>query len=103
MLVDVCSFILFYKKRTAYELRISEWSSDVCSSDLVYIALHKPAGVTCTTDTQIKGNIIDFVGHKQRIFPIGRLDKESEGLIQLTSNGDKIGRSSCWERVWQHV
>src|SRR3546814_2244588 len=54
----------------------------------VYIALHKPAGVICTTDTQIKGNIIDFVGHQQRIFPFGRLDKESEGLILLTSNGD---------------
>jgi 23S rRNA pseudouridine2604 synthase len=56
----------------------------------VYIAFHKPAGVTCTTDTEIKGNIIDFIGHQQRIFPIGRLDKESEGLILLTSNGDIV-------------
>lgn len=56
----------------------------------VYIAFHKPAGVTCTTDTEVKGNIIDFIGHQQRIFPIGRLDKESEGLILLTSNGDIV-------------
>ncbi|WP_146909683.1 pseudouridine synthase [Arenimonas daejeonensis] len=56
----------------------------------VYIALNKPVGVTCTTDTAVKGNIVDFVGHEQRIFPIGRLDKDSEGLILLTSNGDIV-------------
>jgi 23S rRNA pseudouridine2604 synthase len=56
----------------------------------VYIALNKPVGITCTTDTSVGGNIIDFVGHEQRIFPIGRLDKDSEGLILLTSNGDIV-------------
>ncbi|MEZ5457685.1 MAG: pseudouridine synthase [Lysobacteraceae bacterium] len=56
----------------------------------IYIALNKPVGITCTTDTSIKGNIVDFVGHEQRIFPIGRLDKDSEGLILLTSNGDIV-------------
>ena len=56
----------------------------------VYIALNKPVGITCTTDTAIKDNIVDFVGHQQRIFPIGRLDKDSEGLILLTSNGDIV-------------
>ena len=56
----------------------------------VYIALNKPVGITCTTDTSIGGNIVDFVGHQQRIFPIGRLDKDSEGLILLTSNGDIV-------------
>ena len=56
----------------------------------VYIALNKPVGITCTTESTVKGNIVDFVGHQQRIFPIGRLDKESEGLILLTSNGDIV-------------
>lgn len=56
----------------------------------VYIALNKPVGITCTTEQDVKGNIVDFVGHQQRIFPIGRLDKDSEGLILLTSNGDIV-------------
>ena len=56
----------------------------------VYIVLNKPVGITCTTESSVKGNIVDFVGHQQRIFPIGRLDKESEGLILLTSNGDIV-------------
>jgi 23S rRNA pseudouridine2604 synthase len=56
----------------------------------VYIALNKPVGITCTTESAVKGNIIDFIDHQQRIFPIGRLDKDSEGLILLTSNGDIV-------------
>lgn len=58
----------------------------------VYIAFNKPVGITCTTERQIKGNIIDFIGHKERIFPIGRLDKPSEGLIFLTSDGDIVNK-----------
>ena len=56
----------------------------------VYIALNKPVGITCTTEREVGGNIVDFVDHQQRIFPIGRLDKDSEGLILLTSNGDIV-------------
>lgn len=61
-------------------------------SDRVYIAYHKPVGITCTTERHIKGNIIDAIGHKERIFPIGRLDKPSEGLIFLTSDGDIVNK-----------
>ncbi len=56
----------------------------------IYIALNKPVGVTCTTEADVEGNIIDLVGHAERIFPIGRLDKDSEGLILLTNDGDIV-------------
>lgn len=59
----------------------------------VYIAFNKPIGIVCTTDTKAeKNNIIDFINHPKRIFPIGRLDKESEGLILLTSDGDIVNK-----------
>lgn len=58
----------------------------------VYIALNKPKGITCTTDLKDKSNIIDYVNHKSRIFPIGRLDKRSEGLIFLTNDGDIVNK-----------
>lgn len=58
----------------------------------VYIAFNKPIGITCTTERHIKGNIIDFINHPDRIFPIGRLDKPSEGLIFLTSDGDIVNK-----------
>jgi 23S rRNA pseudouridine2604 synthase len=56
----------------------------------IYIALNKPVGITCTTEPDVEDNIVEFIGHAERIFPIGRLDKESEGLILLTNNGDIV-------------
>jgi len=56
----------------------------------VYLALNKPVGVECTTDREVPGNIIDFVDYPERIFPVGRLDKDSEGLILLTNDGDIV-------------
>lgn len=58
----------------------------------VYILLNKPKGITCTTDIKDKTNIVDFVNFKSRIFPIGRLDKRSEGLIFLTNDGDIVNK-----------
>jgi 23S rRNA pseudouridine2604 synthase len=59
----------------------------------VYIALNKPVGIVCTTDTKReRDNIIEFVNHPKRIFPIGRLDKPSEGLILLTNDGDIVNK-----------
>ncbi|WP_281883708.1 23S rRNA pseudouridine(2604) synthase RluF [Paenibacillus sp. YYML68] len=58
----------------------------------VYIALNKPVGITSTTEQHVRGNIVDFVGHRERIFPIGRLDKDSEGLILLTNDGDIVNK-----------
>ncbi|WP_294249219.1 23S rRNA pseudouridine(2604) synthase RluF [uncultured Chryseobacterium sp.] len=61
--------------------------------DHVYIAFNKPVGIVCTTDTKREqNNIIDYINHPKRIFPIGRLDKPSEGLILLTSDGDIVNK-----------
>ena len=60
------------------------------ASKHVYIALNKPVGITSTTERDVHGNIVDLVNYPERIFPIGRLDKDSEGLILLTNNGDIV-------------
>jgi len=67
-------------------------SRAVTPASRVYIAYHKPVGITCTTEKHVQGNIIDAIRHKKRIFPIGRLDKDSEGLIFLTSDGDIVNK-----------
>lgn len=61
--------------------------------DFIYLAFNKPVGIVCTTDTKVeKDNIIDYINHPKRIFPIGRLDKPSEGLIFLTNDGDIVNK-----------
>ena len=64
----------------------------VNSIEPVYIAFNKPTGIVSTTDTQEKDNIVNFIRHEQRIFPIGRLDKDSQGLILLTNDGDIVNK-----------
>ncbi|MEJ6981467.1 23S rRNA pseudouridine(2604) synthase RluF [Pedobacter sp. P351] len=60
--------------------------------DAIFIAFNKPVGVTSTSEASTKNNIVDYVNHSERIFPIGRLDKDSQGLIFLTSNGDIVNK-----------
>ncbi|MFA9397333.1 MAG: pseudouridine synthase [Clostridiaceae bacterium] len=62
------------------------------TNDKVYLAFNKPIGITCTTEHKIAGNIIDYINYPKRIFPIGRLDKPSEGLILLTNDGDIVNK-----------
>src|SRR5690554_5482555 len=63
------------------------------NEELDYIAFNKPIGIVCTTDTRVeKDNIIDYINYPKRIFPIGRLDKPSEGLILLTNDGDIVNK-----------
>ncbi|MGB5989724.1 MAG: pseudouridine synthase [Marinifilaceae bacterium] len=58
----------------------------------IYLAFNKPVGITCTTDKAIKGNIVDYIKHRERIFHVGRLDKPSEGLIFMTNDGDIVNK-----------
>src|SRR5690554_504883 len=62
------------------------------NDNLVYIMLNKPVGITCTTDTRFNDNVVDFVKHPERIFPVGRLDKPSDGLLLLTNEGDIVNK-----------
>lgn len=58
----------------------------------IYLAFNKPVGITCTTDTSIRGNIVDYINYPERIFHVGRLDKPSEGLIFMTNDGDIVNK-----------
>lgn len=58
----------------------------------IYLAFHKPIGIECTTNQSVKGNIVDYINYPTRIFPIGRLDKDSEGLILMTDDGDIVNK-----------
>lgn len=58
----------------------------------IYLAFHKPVGIECTTNTAVKNNIVDYLNYPERIFPIGRLDKASEGLLLMTNDGDIVNK-----------
>ena len=62
------------------------------TSKPIYLAFHKPAGIECTTNQSVKNNIVDYINYPKRIFPIGRLDKASEGLIFMTDDGDIVNK-----------
>lgn len=62
------------------------------SVDIIFIALNKPVGVTSTTEENVRDNIVNYVNHSKRLFPIGRLDKDSQGLIFLTNHGDLVNK-----------
>ncbi|MGB7605159.1 MAG: 23S rRNA pseudouridine(2604) synthase RluF [Lutisporaceae bacterium] len=97
---------LIEQKRVTINDKIAEIGSTVAVDDVikvdgkplkpkeefVYIALNKPVGIISTTDTKERNNIIDFMNYPKRIFPVGRLDKDSEGLIILTSDGDIVNK-----------
>lgn len=75
------------------EIKIDGEVVEVKSKRKIYLALNKPIGIVCTTDTRVeKDNIIDFINYPERIFPIGRLDKPSSGLILLTNDGDIVNK-----------
>lgn len=81
------------KVSDADEILVDGVSVRKVEEEHVYIALNKPVGIVCTTDTKReRDNIVEFVNHPKRIFPIGRLDKPSEGLILLTSDGDIVNK-----------
>ena len=75
------------------EIKIDDKVVEVKTKKKIYLALNKPIGIVCTTDTRVeKDNIIDFINYPERIFPIGRLDKPSSGLILLTNDGDIVNK-----------
>lgn len=81
------------KIQSGDEVRVDGQLVSTPQEDFIYIAFNKPVGIVSTTDTQgEKDNIIDYINHPKRIFPIGRLDKPSEGLIFLTNDGDIVNK-----------
>jgi 23S rRNA pseudouridine2604 synthase len=97
---------LIEQKRVMVNGKVAELGTKVSDADeilvdgksirkkqsLLYIAFHKPRGIICTTERDVKDNIIDYIRHPVRIFPIGRLDRASEGLIFLTNDGDIVNK-----------
>lgn len=74
------------------EVRVNGKLIQEKKDDKIYIAFHKPVGIECTTNLDVRENIIDYINYPERIFPIGRLDKASEGLIFMTNDGDIVNK-----------
>ena len=74
------------------EVKVNGKQVKKTNENYVYLAFNKPVGIECTTNTDVKGNIIDYINYPERIFPIGRLDKASEGLIFMTNDGDIVNK-----------
>ena len=74
------------------EVRVDGKLIGVRKEKLIYLAFNKPAGIECTTNTDVRDNIVDYINYPKRIFPIGRLDKASEGLIFMTNDGDIVNK-----------
>jgi len=75
------------------EVRVDGKLVSKSEEDFVYLAFNKPVGIVCTTDTRVeKDNIVDYINYPKRIFPIGRLDKASQGLIFMTNDGDIVNK-----------
>lgn len=91
VLIDGHAAVMGQKVLPGQKIEVENQSVEL-EEELVYLVYHKPAGVTCTTDRKIHRNIIDAVGHPKRVFPVGRLDKMSTGLIFLTNDGDIVNK-----------
>lgn len=75
------------------EVRVNEkLINEKKTSDKIYLLFNKPIGIECTTNQSVKGNIVDYINYPERIFPVGRLDKDSEGLIIMTNDGDIVNK-----------
>ena len=74
------------------EVRVNDQLVTEKEEPKIYLAVNKPVGIECTTNQSVRGNIVDFVNYPERIFPVGRLDKDSEGLIIMTNDGDIVNK-----------
>src|SRR5690554_421906 len=74
------------------EVRVNGKRIDERNDEKIYLAFNKPVGIECTTNQTVRGNIVDFINYPERIFPIGRLDKDSEGFILMTNDGDIVNK-----------
>lgn len=90
--VDGKTAAMGMKVRPGQEVRIGKRQVGEQAEEQVLLAVYKPVGVVCTAEKREKRNIVDFVGYPARIYPIGRLDKDSEGLILMTNDGDLVNK-----------